>query len=85
VSDYQILRETITKLIDFPNTEWCITQLSADHCFEHLDKYEAEGRVTPKFFIEDRGVTLVWREGNLKTYHHFYPDEKEDEIFRTRT
>jgi hypothetical protein len=36
-------------------------------------------------FIEDRGVTLVWREGNLKTYHHFYPDEKEDEIFRTRT
>lgn len=81
MSSYDLLREAITKLIEYPLEEWHITQISADHAFELLDKYESEGKTPPKMFVEDRGVTLVWREGNRVTYHHFYADEKEDEIF----
>lgn len=84
MSNYNDLKETITKLIDFPSIEWEITRISAENAIEALDRYESEGKPAPKFFIEDRGVTLVWREGNLRTYHHFYPDEKEDEIFVSR-
>ncbi len=81
MNDYNPLREAITKLIDYPLDEWRITQLSADHCFEHLDKYEAEGRPSPKMFIESEGVTLVWEVENWKIYQHFLADTKESEFY----
>jgi len=81
MSDYNSLKETIQKLVNYPLEEWRITELSAENALKALHKYESEGHTPPTFFIEDRGVTLVWRERNIKKYHHFYPDEDEDEIF----
>ena len=81
MSDYNPLREAITKLIDYPLEEWRIAQLSADHCFEYLDKYEAEGRPSPKMFIEGEGVTLTWETGDWKIYQHFLSDGSGNEFY----
>lgn len=84
MSDYDSLKETIQKLVNHPLEEWCITELSAKNALEALVEYESKGHTSPKFFIEDCGVTLVWREGNIKKYHHFYSEQDEDEIFISR-
>lgn len=81
MSDYSALREAITKLIDHPLEEWRITRLSAENCLEQLDKYEAEGRPSPKIFIEGQGPTLTWSEGNWRIYQHFLADTKESEFY----
>jgi hypothetical protein len=81
MSDYDSLREAITKLIDYPLEEWRITQHSAEKCFEYLTKYEAEGRPPPKMFIEDDGVTLTWETGDWKIYQHFVSDGSGNEFY----
>jgi hypothetical protein len=81
MSDYKSLREEILKLIDHPHEEWRITGLSAEQCFKYLDKYEAEGRPSPKMFVQDDGVTLTWIVGEWKIYQHFISDGSGNEFY----
>lgn len=81
MSSYDALKETITKLIDYPIEDWCITQLSAETCLEQLDKYEAQGMPVPKMFIESQGVTITWVAGDWKLYQHFFSDSDDSEVY----
>ena len=81
MSEYAAIKEAITKTIDHPLEEWRITRLSAELCFKHLDKYDAEGRPSPKMFIEDEGVTLTWKTGDWKIYQHFLSDGSGNEFY----
>ena len=51
MSDYNSLKETIQKLVNYPLEEWRITELSAKNALKALDKYESEGHTPPKFFM----------------------------------
>lgn len=81
MSDYETLKETIAKLVDFPHPDWHITKLSADTAIKHLEKCKNEGIPAPKFLIEDDGVTFKWVGGDWNIYLHFPSDTTESEYY----
>lgn len=81
MNSYAVLRKAITKLIDHPIEEWCITRLSAENCLEQLEQYEAEEMPVPKMLVESQGVTITWIAGDWKLYQHFMADCDDSEVY----